>query len=139
MLDVSLLFEKVKTLDNLAIQITKFVKVIQLTDFLAKLKESLRMVNIYWTDIISVDGKSLRMPPNVKNLIVSSQTAIFFDTIAKMSNNELDFGLIGGIKGYIILIKLSENRILCIGIKESIDKAVFDHIERIKEIVKLYF
>ncbi len=122
--------ERIANLDNLAIKVNKVIKA---RDLITAIKESLP--NTYWIDIITKEGFSTKL----EDVFVSSHIASLFKTSSLMSKENLEIVIINGNKGYIILLEIDKNRILAVGIKESINEKTDIHINRIKKIIKLSF
>jgi len=86
--------------------------------------------------IITKDGLPIKVQSTMPEPILSAMTSAIYNLAGILLEGGLEFSIIGGDHGSIIIHELDESRILAIAVSEGDDKILRSHIAKIKSIIK---
>ncbi|MFX0048372.1 MAG: hypothetical protein ACFE8G_09410 [Candidatus Hermodarchaeota archaeon] len=86
--------------------------------------------------IITKDGLPIKVQSTMPEPILSAMTSAIYNLAAVLLDGGLEFSIIGGDHGSIIIHELDESRILAIAVSEGDEKILRSHIAKIKTIIK---
>ena len=86
--------------------------------------------------IITKDGLPIKVQSTMPEPIISAMTSAIYNLAGILLEGGLEFSIIGGDHGSIIIHELDESRILAIAVSEGDDKILRSHIAKIKAIIK---
>ncbi|GAG60975.1 unnamed protein product [marine sediment metagenome] len=86
--------------------------------------------------IITKDGLPIKVQSTMPEPIISAMTSAIYNLAGILLEGSLEFSIIGGDHGSIIIHELDESRILAIAVSEGDDKILRSHIAKIKSIIK---
>ena len=86
--------------------------------------------------IITKDGLPIKVQSTMPEPIISAMTSAIYNLAGILLEGGLEFSIIGGEHGSIIIHELDESRILAIAVSEGDDKILRSHIAKIKSIIK---
>ncbi len=86
--------------------------------------------------IITKDGLPIKVQSTMPEPIISAMTSAIYNLAGILLEGGLEFSIIGGDHGSIIIHELDESRILAIAVSEGDDKILRSHIAKIKSIIK---
>jgi len=86
--------------------------------------------------IITKDGLPIKVQSTMPEPIISAMTSAIYNLAGILLEGGLEFSIIGGEHGSIIIHELDESRILAIAVSEGDDKILRSHIAKIKTIIK---
>ena len=86
--------------------------------------------------IITKDGLPIKVQSTMPEPIISAMTSAIYNIAGILLEGGLEFSIIGGDHGSIIIHELDESRILAIAVSEGDDKILRSHIAKIKTIIK---
>ena len=86
--------------------------------------------------IITKDGLPIKVQSTMPEPIISAMTSAIYNLAGILLDGGLEFSIIGGDHGSIIIHELDESRILAIAVSEGDDKILRSHIAKIKAIIK---
>ncbi|MBY8988159.1 MAG: hypothetical protein KGD61_06865 [Candidatus Lokiarchaeota archaeon] len=86
--------------------------------------------------IITKDGLPIKVQSTMPEPILSAMTSAIYNLAGMLLDGGLEFSIIGGDHGSIIIHELDESRILAIAVSEGDDKILRNHIAKIKSIIK---
>ena len=86
--------------------------------------------------IITKDGLPIKVQSTMPEPIISAMTSAIYNLAGILLEGSLEFSIIGGDHGSIIIHELDESRILAIAVSEGDDKILRSHIAKIKAIIK---
>lgn len=86
--------------------------------------------------IITKDGLPIKVQSTMPEPILSAMTSAIYNLAGVLLDGGLEFSIIGGDHGSIIIHELDESRILAIAVSEGDDKILRSHIAKIKSIIK---
>ena len=86
--------------------------------------------------IITKDGLPIKVQSTMPEPIISAMTSAIYNLAGILLEGGLEFSIIGGDHGSIIIHELDESRILAIAVSEGDDKILRSHIAKIKTIIK---
>jgi predicted regulator of Ras-like GTPase activity (Roadblock/LC7/MglB family) len=86
--------------------------------------------------IITKDGLPIKVQSTMPEPIISAMTSAIYNLAGILLDGGLEFSIIGGDHGSIIIHELDESRILAIAVSEGDDKILRSHIAKIKTIIK---
>jgi predicted regulator of Ras-like GTPase activity (Roadblock/LC7/MglB family) len=86
--------------------------------------------------IITKDGLPIKVQSTMPEPIISAMTSAIYNLAGILLEGSLEFSIIGGDHGSIIIHELDESRILAIAVSEGDDKVLRSHIAKIKSIIK---
>lgn len=86
--------------------------------------------------IITKDGLPIKVQSTMPEPILSAMTSAIYNLAGVLLDGGLEFSIIGGDHGSIIIHELDESRILAIAVSEGNEKILRSHIAKIKSIIK---
>ena len=86
--------------------------------------------------IITKDGLPIKVQSTMPEPILSAITSAIFNLAGILLEQDLEYSIIGGENGSIILHELDQNRLLAIAVPEADEKKLGSYIVRIKTIIK---
>lgn len=86
--------------------------------------------------IITKDGLPIKVQSTMPEPILSAITSAIFNLAGILLEQDLEYSIIGGENGSIILHELDKNRLLAIAVPEADEKKLGSYIVRIKTIIK---
>ncbi|NVM45523.1 MAG: hypothetical protein HWN79_11460 [Candidatus Lokiarchaeota archaeon] len=86
--------------------------------------------------IITKDGLPIKVQSTMPEPIISAMTSAIYNLAGILLEGSLEFSIIGGDHGSIIIHELDESRILAIAVSEGDEKILRSHIAKIKSIIK---
>ncbi len=86
--------------------------------------------------IITKDGLPIKVQSTMQEPILSAMISAIYNLAEVLLDGGLEFSIIGGDHGSIIIHELDESRILAIAVSEGNDKILRSHIAKIKTIIK---
>jgi len=86
--------------------------------------------------IITKDGLPIKVQSTMPEPIISAMTSAIYNLAGLLLDGGLEFSIIGGDHGSIIIHELDESRILAIAVSEGDDKILRSYIAKIKSIIK---
>ena len=86
--------------------------------------------------IITKDGLPIKVQSTMPEPIISAMTSAIYNLAGLLLEGGLEFSIIGGDHGSIIIHELDESRILAIAVPEGDDKILRSYIAKIKSIIK---
>ncbi|NVM16928.1 MAG: hypothetical protein HWN80_04380 [Candidatus Lokiarchaeota archaeon] len=86
--------------------------------------------------IITKDGLPIKVQSTMPEPIISAMTSAIYNLAGILLEGGLEFSIIGGDHGSIIIHELDESRILAIAVSEGDEKILRSHIAKIKTIIK---
>lgn len=86
--------------------------------------------------IITKDGLPIKVQSTMSEPILSAMTSAIYNLAGILLDGGLEFSIIGGDHGSIIIHELDESRILAIAVSEGDEKILRSHIAKIKAIIK---
>ena len=85
--------------------------------------------------IITKDGLPIKVQATMPESILSAMTSAIYNLSSVLLEGGLEFSVIGGENGSIIIHELDENRIIAIAVPEADEKKIGSYIARIKTII----
>ena len=86
--------------------------------------------------IITKDGLPIKVQATMPEPILSAMTSAIFNLAGILLEEGLEFSIIGGENGSIIIHELDESRILAIAVPEADERKLGSYIAKIKSIIK---
>jgi predicted regulator of Ras-like GTPase activity (Roadblock/LC7/MglB family) len=86
--------------------------------------------------IITKDGLPIKVQSTMPEPILSAMTSAIFNLAGILLEEGLEFSIIGGENGSIIIHELDESRILAIAVPEADERKLGSYIAKIKSIIK---
>ena len=86
--------------------------------------------------IITKDGLPIKVQATMPEPILSAMTSAIFNLAGILLEEGLEFSIIGGDNGSIIIHELDESRILAIAVPEADERKLGSYIAKIKSIIK---
>lgn len=86
--------------------------------------------------IITKDGLPIKVQSTMPEPIISAMISAIYNLAGVLLDGGLEFSIIGGEHGSIIIHELDESRILAIAVSEGNEKVLRNHIAKIKSIIK---
>ncbi len=86
--------------------------------------------------IITKDGLPIKVQSTMPEPILSAMTSAIFNLAGILLEDGLEFSIIGGENGSIIIHELDESRILAIAVPEADERKLGSYIAKIKSIIK---
>ncbi|MEJ2295022.1 MAG: hypothetical protein P8Y23_09640 [Candidatus Lokiarchaeota archaeon] len=85
--------------------------------------------------IITKDGLPIKVQATMPESILSAMTSAIYNLSSVLLEGGLEFSVIGGENGSIIIHELDENRIIAIAVPEADEKKIGSYIAKIKTII----
>ncbi len=126
----------IRTLRKLAIKMSAIIETSDLIkeEIFVALKRAIP--NALVIAIITKDGLPIKVQSTMPEPIISAMTSAIYNLAGILLEGGLEFSIIGGDHGSIIIHELDESRILAIAVSEGDDKILRSHIAKIKAIIK---
>jgi len=86
--------------------------------------------------IITKDGLPIKVQATMPEPILSAMTSAIFNLAGILLEEGLEFSIIGGENGSIIIHELDKSRILAIAVPEADERKLGSYIAKIKSIIK---
>jgi predicted regulator of Ras-like GTPase activity (Roadblock/LC7/MglB family) len=86
--------------------------------------------------IITKDGLPIKVQSTMPEPTISAMISAIYNLAGILLDGGLEFSIIGGDHGSIIIHELDESRILAIAVAEGDEKILRSHIAKIKAIIK---
>ena len=86
--------------------------------------------------IITKEGLPIKVQSTMPEPTISAMISAIYNLAGVLLNSGLEFSIIGGEHGSIIIHELDENRILAIAVSEGNEKVLRNYIAKIKTIIK---
>lgn len=127
--------QNVETLKNFALKISAIVET---SDFIKEeifvaLKRAIP--NALVLAIITKEGLPIKIQSTMPEPMLSAMVSAIYSLSTVLIEEGLEFSIIAGIQGSIILHELEGNRILCIAVPEADEKKIGKYIVKIKKII----
>jgi predicted regulator of Ras-like GTPase activity (Roadblock/LC7/MglB family) len=126
----------IKTLRAFAIQISAIIETSDLIkeEIFVAIKRAIP--NALVIAIITKDGLPIKVQSTMPEPILSAMTSAIFNLAGILLEQDLEYSIIGGENGSIILHELDQNRLLAIAVPEADEKKLGTYLVRIKTIIK---
>ncbi len=126
----------IRTLRKLAIKMSAIIETSDLIkeEIFVALKRAIP--NALVIAIITKDGLPIKVQSTMPEPILSAMTSAIYNLAGILLDGGLEFSIIGGDHGSIIIHELDESRILAIAVSEGDEKILRSHIAKIKSIIK---
>ena len=86
--------------------------------------------------IITKDGLPIKIQATMPEPILSAMTSAIFNLAGVLLEEGLEFSIIGGENGSIIIHELDENRILALAVPEADERKLGSYIAKIKALIQ---
>jgi predicted regulator of Ras-like GTPase activity (Roadblock/LC7/MglB family) len=86
--------------------------------------------------IITKDGLPIKVQATMPEPILSAMTSAIFNLAGVLLEEGLEFSIIGGENGSIIIHELDENRILALAVPEADERKLGSYIAKIKALIQ---
>ena len=86
--------------------------------------------------IITKDGLPIKMQTSMSEPILSAMTSAIYNLSGILLEESLEYSIIGGEYGSIIIHELDQNRILAIAVPEADERKLGSYIAKIKSLIK---
>ncbi len=86
--------------------------------------------------IITKDGLPIKIQSTMSEPILSAMVAALYNLSGVLLENDMEYSIIGGENGSVIIHDLDENRILAIAVPESDGRKLGSYIAKIKAIIQ---
>lgn len=86
--------------------------------------------------IITKDGLPIKMQTSMSEPILSAMTSAIYNLAGILLEEGLEYSIIGGEYGSIIIHELDQNRILAIAVPEADERKLGSYIAKIKSLIK---
>jgi predicted regulator of Ras-like GTPase activity (Roadblock/LC7/MglB family) len=126
----------ITSLRKFAIQISAFVETSELIKEEVFVAIKRAIPNALVIAIITKDGLPIKVQATMPEPILSAMTSAIFNLAGILLEEGLEFSIIGGDNGSIIIHELDESRILAIAVPEADERKLGSYIAKIKSIIK---
>ena len=126
----------ITSLRRFAIQISAFVETSDLIKEEVFVAIKRAIPNALVIAIITKDGLPIKVQATMPEPILSAMTSAIFNLAGILLEEGLEFSIIGGDNGSIIIHELDESRILAIAVPEADERKLGSYIAKIKSIIK---
>ena len=126
----------ITSLRKFAIQISAFVETSDLIKEEVFVAIKRAIPNALVIAIITKDGLPIKVQATMPEPILSAMTSAIFNLAGILLEEGLEFSIIGGENGSIIIHELDESRILAIAVPEADERKIGSYIAKIKSIIK---
>ncbi|MHA1194726.1 MAG: hypothetical protein ACTSRH_00185 [Promethearchaeota archaeon] len=125
----------INSLKNLAIQLSAIVETSDLIkeEIFVALKRAIP--NALVIAIITKEGLPIKVQATMPEPILSAMISAIYNLAAVLLDEELEYSIIGGENGSIIIHKLDNNRILAIAVPEADERKLGSYVAKIKSIL----
>mgnify|MGYP001042182092 CR=1 FL=1 len=126
----------ITSLRKFAMQISAFVETSELIKEEVFVAIKRAIPNALVIAIITKDGLPIKVQATMPEPILSAMTSAIFNLAGVLLEEGLEFSIIGGDNGSIIIHELDESRILAIAVPEADERKLGSYIAKIKSIIK---
>ncbi len=126
----------ITSLRRFAIQISAFVETSDLIKEEVFVAIKRAIPNALVIAIITKDGLPIKVQSTMPEPILSAMTSAIYNLAGILLEEGLEFSIIGGENGSIIIHELDERRILAIAVPEADERKLGSYIAKIKSIIK---
>jgi predicted regulator of Ras-like GTPase activity (Roadblock/LC7/MglB family) len=126
----------ITSLRKFAIQISAFVETSDLIKEEVFVAIKRAIPNALVIAIITKDGLPIKVQSTMPEPILSAMISAIFNLAGILLEEGLEFSIIGGDNGSIIIHELDESRILAIAVPEADERKLGSYIAKIKSIIK---
>jgi len=126
----------ITSLRRFAIQISAFIETSDLIKEEVFVAIKRAIPNALVIAIITKDGLPIKVQATMPEPILSAMTSAIFNLAGILLEEGLEFSIIGGDNGSIIIHELDESRILAIAVPEADERKLGSYIAKIKSIIK---
>ena len=126
----------ITSLREFAMQISAFVETSDLIKEEVFVAIKRAIPNALVIAIITKDGLPIKVQATMPEPILSAMTSAIFNLAGILLEEGLEFSIIGGDNGSIIIHELDESRILAIAVPEADERKLGSYIAKIKSIIK---
>ncbi|MHA1783377.1 MAG: hypothetical protein ACTSUL_08115 [Promethearchaeota archaeon] len=125
----------INSLKNLAIQLSAIVETSDLIkeEIFVALKRAIP--NALVIAIITKEGLPIKVQATMPEPILSAMISAIYNLATVLLDEELEYSIIGGENGSIIIHKLDNNRILAIAVPEADERKLGSYVAKIKSIL----
>jgi len=126
----------VNLLNKLAIQISAIIETSDLIkeEIFVAIKRAIP--NALVIAIITKDGLPIKVQATMPEPMLSALSSAIYNLAGVLLGSDLEYSIIGGENGSIIIHELDENRILAIAVPEADERKLGSYIAKIKSIIK---
>jgi predicted regulator of Ras-like GTPase activity (Roadblock/LC7/MglB family) len=126
----------ISLLKKFAIQISVIIETSDLIkeDVFVAIKRAIP--NALIVGIITKDGLPIKMQTTMPEPVLSAMTSAIYNLAGILLEEGLEYSIIGGEYGSIIIHELDENRILAIAVPEADERKLGTYLAKIKSIIK---
>lgn len=126
----------ITSLRKFAIQISAFVETSDLIKEEVFVAIKRAIPNALVIAIITKDGLPIKVQATMPEPMLSAMTSAIYNLAGILLEEGLEFSIIGGENGSIIIHELDESRILAIAVPEADERKLGSYIAKIKSIIK---
>lgn len=126
----------ITSLREFAMQISAFVETSDLIKEEVFVAIKRAIPNALVIAIITKDGLPIKVQSTMPEPILSAMTSAIYNLAGILLEEGLEFSIIGGDNGSIIIHELDESRILAIAVPEADERRLGSYIAKIKSIIK---
>jgi predicted regulator of Ras-like GTPase activity (Roadblock/LC7/MglB family) len=126
----------ITSLRKFAIQISAFVETSELIKEEVFVAIKRAIPNALVIAIITKDGLPIKVQATMPEPILSAMISAIFNLAGILLEEGLEFSIIGGDNGSIIIHELDDSRILAIAVPEADERKLGSYIAKIKSIIK---
>ena len=126
----------VNLLNKLAIQISAIIETSDLIkeEIFVAIKRAIPDALVI--AIITKDGLPIKVQATMPEPMLSALSSAIYNLAGVLLGSDLEYSIIGGENGSIIIHELDENRILAIAVPEADERKLGSYIAKIKSIIK---
>ncbi len=126
----------ITSLRRFAIQISAFIETSDLIKEEVFVAIKRAIPNALVIAIITKDGLPIKVQATMPEPMLSAMTSAIYNLAGILLEEGLEFSIIGGDNGSIIIHELDESRILAIAVPEADERKLGSYIAKIKSIIK---
>jgi len=126
----------ITSLRKFAVQISAFVETSDLIKEEVFVAIKRAIPNALVIAIITKDGLPIKVQATMPEPMLSAMTSAIYNLAGILLEEGLEFSIIGGENGSIIIHELDESRILAIAVPEADERKLGSYIAKIKSIIK---
>lgn len=126
----------IRTLRTFALQISAIIETSDLIKEEIFVAVKRAIPNALVIAIITKDGLPIKVQSTMPEPILSAITSAIFNLAGILLEQDLEYSIIGGENGSIIIHELDQNRLLAIAVPEADEKKLGSYLVRIKTILK---
>ena len=126
----------INLLKKLAIQISAIIETSDLIKEEVFVAIKRAIPNALVIAIITKDGLPIKVQATMPEPMLSALSSAIYNLAGVLLGSNLEYSIIGGENGSIIIHELDENRILAIAVPEADERKLGSYIAKIKSIIK---